>query len=381
MRHARPWIALAAAAVVASAAAAQGVQFRSPQVYEDTGARYLLRPAEEVVSLEGLDALGRPREREVVVERERAGAAREGGFRGGVGNVGVGGAGSANVGFTYLAPLYSSNDFQRTVPRGYAGLFPTFGGTGQADTLFAFSPRIDLNYYVKDVDLSVSTSGAFVNLTGRVDRQAVRPDGGTAQLNAQSSLTLVTAIPVEFGREYGVEGGFNHFPDSVIDFRLGSRYVSFDQNYTGVTTEGGATANRYASQTYRGLGVSTAAIWHTHASQDFSPFLSARQSLTIGENRQNTSVSVTAPGVAFADNRFDTHTLLMPSTELEVGVDWAWRGATRVRDVSPPVVRVRVAAVGQYWYGMGPLSAGAGSDFRRNDLFLVGGYIQAGVGF
>src|SRR5947209_2090784 len=149
MRHARPWIALAAAAVVASVAAAQGVQFRSPQVYEDTGARYLIRPAEEVVSLEGLDSLGRPREREVVV-REPVEPSREGGFRGGVGNAGVGNAGRANVGFTYLMPLYSSNDFQRTAPRGFEGLFPTFGSDGRADGLFAFSPRIDLNYYVKD---------------------------------------------------------------------------------------------------------------------------------------------------------------------------------------------------------------------------------------
>lgn len=386
MRLTDPWIALALVAATAAAGAAQDVRYNAPRVYDDASPRYVVRSSEEVISLEGLDPVGRLREvRETGAERS---SAREGSVRGGVGNAAVsgpGGAGSANVGFTYLTPLYSHNDFQRAVPQGFEGLFPVFGNTGRTNGEFAFSPRIDLNYQIKELDLGVSTAGTFLNLTGRVERQGSRPGLPSAgQFTAQSGLTIVTAIPIEFGRKYELEGGLGHLAGSQFDVRLGSRFISVDQHYTGATVDGlGSTSSRYSSQTYRGLGVTASVEWQADPSANRAPFVSARQSLTIGENHRNAAVTVTAPGVSFADNRSDTKTLLSPVTEVEVGLRLVWDGAVRTRDArGGPKVVVRVAAVGQYYYGMGPLSAGpTGQDFRRSDLFLVGGYLQAGLEF
>jgi len=45
----------------------------------------------------------------------------------------------------------------------------------------------------------------------------------------------------------------------------------------------------------------------------------------------------------------------------------------------PPQFCVRLALVGQYWGGMGPLSAGSTQGFRTNDLFLAGVSVQIGL--
>ena len=397
MTFARALIAVAGlVGAAASGASAQGIRFGSPQVYDDTGPQFLVRPAEdEVISLEGLDAIGRPRgERDLLGGDGPPRKGTDGAIRGGVGNSAVGNRAHASVGFTYLTPFYTFSGFQRAVPQGFENLFPVFGTAGNADSSFAFSPRIDLNYYVEDLDLSIGTAGAFLNLTGRVDRQASGP-GGPGQLNAQSSLTLISAIPVEFGRVYYIGEDFpkrrpRHaaVADSTLDLRLGSRYVSVDQNYTGVTTSGiagagGSTSNRYSSQSYRGLGVTAATVWQVPLRDNWVPFLSARQSLTLGENRRNSTVTVTAPGVGYSDNQFDNRTLLSPATELEWGFDWGRDLAHAHRNHERgPAFNIRVAAVAQYWYGLGPLSAGPdGQGFQRNDLFLVGGYLQAGLKF
>jgi hypothetical protein len=396
MKLARTWIAVAfLLGAAAQFATAQGLRLESPQVYDDSGPQYLLRAADEdVISREGLDSIGRPTTRDLL---GGGGFYRrsEAGIRGGVGNTSFGKNASVNIGFTYLMPLYPFRDFQRPAPRGFEGLFPVFGTAGAANNSFTFVPKIDLNYHVEDLDMSISTAGAFLNLTGHVDRQANQPGVGPEQLNAQSSLTLISAIPIEFGRVFDFIAVFPergqrrpNVADSLLDLRLGSRYVSVDQNYTSVLTggaNGGNTSNRFSSQSFRGLGITAAAIWQIPVGDNWGPFLSTRQSLAIGENRRNSTVAVTAPGVSFADNQFDNRTIFVPITEVEFGFDWGLTLAKSLRNYpeeSLPAFTVRVAAVVQYWYGMGPLSAGANNQgFAHSDLFLVGGYLQAGVKF
>jgi hypothetical protein len=385
----RLWGSLGIAAILLVAGSAQGQEnlFRNPQVYDPsaTGVEYLIEPTNTL--LRGSDAQGSP----------LPGSGNVGGVRGLVGGQAVG-SGSGNVanvsvGFTYLVPLWSFRDFQLAAPRGYETAFPILGFTGHVDSKFAYVPRIDIDYYIEDLDFGIGTSGTFLNLSGRVDRQAGSPLLGIAQLNANSNLTIISANIVEFSRRYGF---FDLFPkktprsqavseaDTILELRIGSRYVSVDQNYNG-TLLGGSTGQnittRFSTQTFRGFGITGASIWTIPCGKSLEPFFTARQSLLLGENRRNSSVTAIAQGFPpLVDTLYDNKTSLVPITELELGFDLAIANVIRIRNANEeqPRFNVRVAAVAQYWGGLGPLSAATNQGFRQSDLFLVGGYIQAG---
>ena len=65
---------------------------------------------------------------------------------------------------------------------------------------------------------------------------------------------------------------------------------------------------------------------------------------------------------------------MVTTTEFDVGL------AEKLRAGDPqPLLTLRVAAVGQYWGGVGPLSAGSTQGFRSSDLFLVGVNVMVGI--
>lgn len=381
MRNA--WVLAAALAV--APVSARGQDFLAgPQVVDPGLAAPLV-----VDPLDGpvvrLDELGR-------VAADPPARPTVGRVQGVAGGAAVSTPGSADIGFTYLVPLWTFRDFQLAAPSGYQGLFPVFGDTGPVDSTFGYAPRVRVGYQVEDLDLGVSGTGAFLNLTGRVDRQASDTRGATGQLNGYANLTLAV-VDGELNRLFGFEELFPRKDpdhpaviDSVLDLRLGSRYVALDQNYSGTLVGGFDRANvatRYSSQSFRGIGVTTAADWALPCGRHFAPFVTPRFSLLVGENRRNSSLSVVAAGLpSFAATQLDSRTQLVPVSELEVGVDYGWELAERLRRGPPrPRFTVRVAGVAQFWGGMGPLSAGSSQGFRDTDLYLVGGYLQAGLRF
>jgi hypothetical protein len=117
------------------------------------------------------------------------------------------------------------------------------------------------------------------------------------------------------------------------------------------------------------------------AGQDWVAFLGARGSILIGDNQRSSSATVVAPGFpAFADTISESRTTLVPVVEAEAGVEWGTDlGERLARGEVPPQFCVRLALVGQYWGGMGPLSAGSTQGFRTNDLFLAGVSVQIGL--
>ena len=388
----RVWAsAMVAAAVWAAAAPARGqeLMLQSPQFYDPAaaGVQYVIEPTDTV--LLGADTRGAgPATRDVLH------AAAAGGVRTQVNGQTVQNATDVSVGFTYLIPLWTYRDFQLAAPRGYESAFPVFGSSGHVDGQFAYAPRVNLNYRIDDLDLDVGTSGTFLNLSGRVDRQARTRAAGFGQLLANSNLTLVSANLIEFGRTYAFADLFprknpthDEVADSTVSVRIGSRYISVDQNYTG-TLVGGPTGQnvttRYSTQTFRGLGLTGAAEWTGPDDASWGPYLSVRQSVLLGENRRNSSVSVNAANLPpLADTQYDNNPKLVPVTELELGFDVRLRGFARLRgaEEEKPRFKIRTAVVGQYWGGLGPLSAASDQGFRETDLFLVGGYVQAGFGF
>lgn len=387
-------IVLLSTATTFPTARAQELLFQQPQVYDPAAAgQFLLAPTDtQVVGL--TDTPAAP-----------ASSPTIGAIAGGVGGHGVSNQTNVSIGFTYIMPLWTYRDFQLAVPNQFKGAFFPFANIGAVDTQFAYAPRVNLDYYVADMDFSVGTSGTFFNLTGKIDRQLTNNDGTTGQLSAHSSLTIVSANLVEVGRQFAF---LDLFPwkdpkhecvaDSILGLRLASRYVSVDQNYTGFLTgvspgtgmngpmPGTNSATRFSSQTFRGIGISAAADWLFPFGNNWAWFFNSQQSLILGDNRRTSSISVIAPGFAgapFSESLFDNPSSLVPITELEVGIEWGLDHAERLRTGQPPPrFTVKVAGVGQYWSGLGPLSAGSKEQgFHHSDLFLVGGYLQAAFKF
>lgn len=221
---------------------------------------------------------------------------------------------------------------------------------------------------------------------------------GLGDLNANSQLTIVEANLLEFTRALTLgddgdgggkkKGGVSWFDDLDVNLSIGSRYSSISQNYTGSLTSAatlGATAatnasTRYSSQSFQGFGLTTAATLSLPVSDAWILFSSTRASVAIGDNRKDSTLTVNVaglPGVSTTINQ--TKTSFVPIIESEVGAEWGTLVGRRARpeDV-PALLTLRVAAIGQFWGGVGPLSAGSTQGFRQSDLFLLGVNVMVG---
>jgi hypothetical protein len=296
------------------------------------------------------------------------------------------------IGFDYLRPFWTHRDFTLAVPSGSLGSFPLLGDIGHVDNSFAFVPKLVYNYHLTDYDFGISASGTFLDLNGRLQRGVATAGGATGDLTANSSLTIVVANLLEVTHEayYTDMFGKKHTPgcleDLVVDLTLGTRYSSVSQNYTGSLTNGlpGAGANvstRYSSQSFRGVGLTGSAGLALPLGEDWVLFSNTRGSLLVGDNRKDSTLTVSVagqPGVSSNINQ--TKTAWIPVAECEAGVEWGMRLAQKLRAGDPqPLLTVRVAAVGQFWGDVGPLSAGSSQGFHTSNLFLVGASVMVGI--
>ncbi len=310
--------------------------------------------------------------------------------------------GTLHVGFDYLRPLWTFRDFTLAVPVNRAGDFPLLGDTGHVDNHFAFAPRVKYNYDISsalsdledDVDFPISdvgASGTFLNLSGRLRRQVTSAGGAFGELNANSSLTIVTANLVEAGKrlryarlvETKEREPWEPLRDLEIELRIGTRYSSIDQNYTGSLTSGTGAANvstRYSSQSFRGIGLTTALNFLLPRGNDWLLFFNTRASILVGDNRKDSTLTVNVIGQpAVSETIGESSSVYLPIVELELGFEWGREMALRFagRD-AVTLFSVRAALVSQFWGDVGPLSAGSTQAFRTSDLFLVGGHIMVG---
>src|SRR5262249_24180212 len=106
--------------------------------------------------------------------------------------------GTLSAGFDFLKPFWTFRDFNLAVPPAFGSFFPVVGDIGHTDNHFAFVPRIQYDYFVKDLDFGISASGKFLSLTGSLQRNVAVTGGTTGNLVSNDSLTLVTVNPVEF---------------------------------------------------------------------------------------------------------------------------------------------------------------------------------------
>jgi Legionella pneumophila major outer membrane protein precursor len=297
--------------------------------------------------------------------------------------------GHLSVGFDYIRPWWTFSDFNAIVPPVYASTFPAFASIGSTDNHFAFVPRVQYDYYLANVDFGVSASGKVINLQGGLQRTLASAGGVQGNLVSNANLTIVSINPVEFWRPFDFDELFGdkhrkeHFEDSQVLLAIGSRFVQMNQNYSGtLQTSGTGTnvASRYTTQNYSGFGLTAAANWKCPLSRNFIGFTDLRGSILAGENRRNSSLNIVATGqTGVADTIAETKTQWLPIAELEMGIEWGQDLGELLRNrESRQLITVRVAGLGQFWGGMGPLSAGSTQGFRTSDLFLAGVSVQVG---
>jgi hypothetical protein len=310
----------------------------------------------------------------------------------------VAGRGSANtshaeIGFDYLRPYWTSRDFNLAVPAVAAGAFPLLGNTGFVDSQFALVPNVVYNYHIEDTGLSVNANGTFLGLNGKLDQQIVGPSG-EGHLTATSSLTIIVAnLPEVSGRYYCDElfSGHAHshwscLDELIIDLGIGTRYSSINQTYTGQLTNisVGATgtnqSTRSSTESYAGVGLTTRADFLVPVQDNWVLYTNVRGSILVGTNNKESTLTVNLAGTATTTSINQTKTEFIPIVEVEAGLQWGAELANSLRTgAPPPLCTIRVAAVGQFWGDVGPLSAGSPQGFRTSNLFLVGAHVMVGL--
>ena len=300
------------------------------------------------------------------------------------------GPGQLSVGFDYLRPFWSFRDFTLAIPPAYGQFFPVLTDVGHTDSQFAFVPTVRYNFHVADLGLDVGAAGTFLSVSGRLHRDVATTGLVAGDLAASYDLTLVSVIPVQVARRFDpaeLFGEKDHDAPAgtLIDLSIGSRYVSLDQGYTSTVHAAGLggvnLATRTTSQSFQGLGITAAMGWQVPAGEDWLTFIGSRGSVLVGNNNRTSNATVVVAGLpGYADSISESKTTLLPVFELEAGFEWGTElGSRLARGEPPPVLSVRLAGIGQYWGGMGPLSAGSSQGFKTSDLFLAGVSVTVGL--
>ncbi|MFO0948962.1 MAG: hypothetical protein U1D30_24135 [Planctomycetota bacterium] len=290
------------------------------------------------------------------------------------------GTGVFDIGFDYIRPYWSYRDFTLVVPADQAGNF-ILGDTGNVDDHFGLAPTVRYNYVVTDAGLGIAASGKFLALSGRLQRQ-ITTAAGTGTLNANSNLTIVTANLPEltqriFLDEYFLEKhGKEWLADCVLDLSLGSRYSSVSQTYNSTLASGANISQRSSDQMFRGIGITSAAVFYCPFATSWLGYCSTRGSVLVGDNNKNSTMTVSVPAQPAANTSAtinESQTQFIPVGEMEAGIMWGRSiRSSLFGETRPPVFTLKVGGVFQAWGDVGPLSAGSTQGFSSSDLFLVG---------
>jgi hypothetical protein len=296
------------------------------------------------------------------------------------------------IGFDYLCPLWTFNDFTLVVPAANARSFPLLGDTGHVDDHFGFAPLVKYNYRLDDFGLGVGVSGQFLNLSGHLERGLSLPPLGLAVLRASANLTLLVANIAEVTQRIFLEDVIEKdkpcLKDLVLDLSLGTRYASLTQNYDSslFTNNGFNSSTRHAEQSFQGFGLTGAVNSSLPTGHDWVFFWDNRWSVLVGNNIKRGTLALQIQGDPVNSQTFaidENKTVFLPVGELELGVAWGKQLADRLRaNQPPPQFTLRASFVGQFWGNVGPFSAGVSTQgFRESDLFLIGVNVTAGLYF
>jgi hypothetical protein len=299
---------------------------------------------------------------------------------------------SSNVGFSYLRPFWATSGLNLQAPVGANSAVTVVSPFGDLTNNFGFVPRVDLQYDASSLGFGMATSAQFLSLGGNLER-TVTTNAGTADLIATSELTFVAVTLAEITKTVRAVDVSDHplidclgLQDDIYGFTLGTRFVSIRQSWdASLRTNTAALAAADATQTFAGLGLTSAFAADHPVTEKWGLYSNTRGSILLGPNNRKSAVNgVDAAGVPFSNSLVENKTTLIPAAELEFGVrymtpfnsqQWAQSG-------TGPMLSIRAGVVGQYWGNIGFLPANPGAaQFDNRPLYLVGFTLLAGVEF
>jgi hypothetical protein len=308
---------------------------------------------------------------------------------------------SVEVGFDYLTPFWSNDEFLNLLPGSAAGLFPASDLGTDVRHGFGFAPKIDLQHDFEDSLLGIKATGQYVHLVGTL-QQSAGGAGALETLEAESSLTLINASLAELsfgGRVDEVLHGkrqrwnskrcvcghdFCHIGDWIVESTFGLRYGRLDQSFQANLRNGGSVVHAASSQLFRGIGPTVG----FNVGVPLGPlsriavYSRNRFTVLIGDNIKRSQYALDLAGSAddVHSDLNQTRTEALPVGEFEAGVLWNNRTAEEVAaDTPKSVIWVKAGFVGQVWGRAGMLAAGTDDGFRNGNLGLVGFTLQLGV--
>jgi hypothetical protein len=289
----------------------------------------------------------------------------------------------AGLGFIYLRPYWSRNDFTITLPTPTGSLV---GDSRDVTQAFNLSPivQMDLSPAVGSVGLSMS--GYFTQLNSTLSRN-VTGGNGNANLNASDALSLWVANLPEIILPKGAVPGTSPFV-----FHAGFRFNQIQQSFASTLTSAPNSVHLQSAENFLGFGGTCALEWNTpvrfckcHLPLSF--FTLVRGSVTVGTNQRSSSygTSIGPNGTLFANSISENRISLVPVGELYSGIEFQQPVAalrfTRSCYDGGAAVTIRLGFTGQIWGDVGMPSAVASTQANNGSLYLVGLLVAAGINF
>ncbi|KAA5538876.1 hypothetical protein FYK55_25910 [Roseiconus nitratireducens] len=295
----------------------------------------------------------------------------------------------AEINWLLLRPSMSSADLSISVPTGTGGTESFLGSTDDLIDTYTSAFSVLVFTQIADNGSSVSVSGYRLDVEADAQR-SFTTQTIPATLNVDYDLSIAAIKGVEYlfplhkcfesASSSLLQNSTRLSPAHKLNFGLGVTWASVDQTYTSTLTSGSNTAMLTSKQEFEGLGLTTSLYYQLdefeHGPLSLQPFASARGSLLTGTNRREstfTSDPATGnpPNSVAPINVVDNREQNIPFVDFEVG---SVLYATALRDDVKTDLKIRLAAVGQVWGGVGLISAAdtGPSPYRDNNLFLYG---------
>jgi hypothetical protein len=297
---------------------------------------------------------------------------------------------TTTIGFSYLRPFWQNQGLELEASAAGSPAVAVISPFGNLANSFGFVPRVDLQYDATSLGFGLGASAQFLSLGGNLER-TVAINGGFANLLTTSDLTFLVVNIAEITktvRAADLLGPVTQdlcMQDDIFGFTVGIRFASVRQSWHAILRgDTSVLASSDASQSFAGLGLTTAFVSDHPCSERWGLYSNLRWSFLVGPNNRNSVVSGVDVLGPFSNSLVENKTTWIPVGEAELGVRYLAPLDPRRTEAlgTGPVLSFKLGVVGQYWGGLGFLPAGPHSAaFSDRSLFLVGFTLLAGIEF
>lgn len=291
---------------------------------------------------------------------------------------------SIAFGFDFLQPSWSNDAFTELLPGGTAALFPGLNVDTRIEHDYGLAPRFEVGWGFGDSDYGLTASGNFLSLSGNL-RQNVGSGTNNESIQGDSVVNIMAINLPEVSKVMRMsESDIDFLGDSVVEFRLGTRYSTINQVFTASLRRGtGAAVTTSSFQDFRGVGLTTAINMGIPMRRSWWIYGKSRGSMMVGSNKRQANFSLLVPGGGAgttSNTLSEDKTDIIPVGEFEIGVIWDNRDSLQYDDSGANTLTwLKLGYVAQVWGDTGLISAATGNDFRDGHLTLMGFSLQAGI--